>query len=113
MLSSFTIGECFTLLDGDALGGEHPALLMDHLVGGERAGRQAGENDESEQNGLVHGISLGSLGLGSAREDRTAVGLRLLVRVFMKATRSDFSWAVRPSGFIRSERLGRSTPPRS
>jgi hypothetical protein len=32
---------------------------MDHLVGGERAGRQAGENDESKQNGLVHGISLG------------------------------------------------------
>src|SRR3954454_20283599 len=26
-------GERVTLLDGDALGGEHPALLMDHLVG--------------------------------------------------------------------------------
>jgi len=34
------------------------------------------------------------------------VGSRWLVKVFRKATSSDFSCGVRPSGFTRSERLG-------
>src|SRR5215475_4594103 len=48
-------GKRLALLDRDVLDGEHPALLMDFLIGrGERAQGEAGENGEGNGDQVAH-----------------------------------------------------------
>src|SRR5215510_8339916 len=48
-------GQRLALLDRDVLGGEHPALLMDFLIGrGERARGEAGENGKGNGDQVAH-----------------------------------------------------------
>src|SRR5262249_5047705 len=104
-------GKRFALLDGDAFDGKRAALLVDDFGGGECAGRKARSDHDRKQSQLAHGKSWCWQRSNQRGKTGTLVGLRSLGSVCRTATTWAFSCAVRPSGFTRSDRLGRSTPP--